>query len=125
MLLYQKTKGSINICGVEVPSCQSVYLPEDRMLRVTSTTSLHLDAFLADTLMFCYPRQPSLIHRYVDQFGSGALAQTVLIVHHNDWIDMKDLLHDLFSTVEVLDNAGLPEYEVLAVASAPRGRHKS
>ena len=95
------------------------------MLRVASTTSLHPDAILAETLMFCYPRQPSLIQRYVDQFGSGALAQIVLIVNHNDWKDWKDMLHGFLSTVEVVNSAGLPEYEVFVVASVPRGRHKS
>lgn len=95
------------------------------MLRVPSTTSLHPDAILADTLLFCYPRQSSLIREYVDQFGSGALAQIVLVVNHNDWKDMAKILHDSFSTIEIVESAGLPEYEVLVVASVPRGRHKS
>ncbi|EME50380.1 hypothetical protein DOTSEDRAFT_118435 [Dothistroma septosporum NZE10] len=122
-LLHLQTNGSINIYGVEVPSCRSVYLPEDRTLRVPSTTSVHADAILAETLIFCYPREPSLIAKYVDEFGSGALAQIVLIVNHNDWNGLSDILHDCFSTVELVDSAGLPGYEVLVVASAPRGRH--
>lgn len=74
--------------------------------------------------MFCYPRQPSLISNYVEQFGGGALAQVVLILNYNDWHDLNDILHLSFSTVEVVDSSGLPEYEVLVVASAPRGRHE-
>jgi hypothetical protein len=65
----EKDRGRrLNLYGVEVPPCVNTHLPQDRVLRVPCSFSLHPEAFFASVLMFIYPRRASLIATYLDAF---------------------------------------------------------
>jgi hypothetical protein len=118
-LLLKATDSNLNIVGVEVPPCVNEHLPEDRLLRVPCTASLHPDALLASTLMFVYPRKPSLIANYLDQFQGGAVEQVIWLGHRSDWPDVETILKSAFYKLEIIEGPGLPEYELLAIVTIP------
>ena len=117
----EKDRGrSLNLRGIEVPPCINRHLPQDRVLRVPCSMSLHPEAFLASALMFVYPRRANLVAMYLDAFLDGALETIVWLGHRNDWPEMELLLLAAFFKLEQIDGPGIPDYEVLAVASMPR-----
>ncbi|TKA23867.1 hypothetical protein B0A50_07002 [Salinomyces thailandicus] len=120
-LLFNLACGSLNIYGVEVPSCANTHLPRDRVLRVSSTESLHPQAVLASTLIFVYPRQVGLVVGYLEAALGGALEGVVWFGHRSDWVEYEDVLRSRFDMLEVVEGPGLAAYEVLVLASLPRG----
>lgn len=92
------------------------------MLRVPSTTSLHRDGILAEAFLLVYPRKSLPLAEYLEAFVRGALQVVLTIINRQDWADFAPVLECAFSTVELIDNcaAGLPAYEVLAMASNPK-----
>ena len=116
---------AVNLYGVDVPPCVNNYLPDERLLRVPCTKSLHPDALLASALIFVYPRDLSLITMYLNVFLDGALEKVIWLSHRDDWRNTEELLLKAFFSIEVLDIPGIPEYELLAIATMPRyGRNK-
>jgi len=111
----------VNVFGVEVAACGSKHLPERRLLRVPSTSSLHPEAWLASTLLFVYPRQPTLLARYMETFLSGALEQVVWLGHRSDWPEIEDVLASFFHEIEAVEGPGMMEYELLVFATSPHG----
>ncbi|KAK1080852.1 hypothetical protein LTR33_005188 [Friedmanniomyces endolithicus] len=121
-LLLLVTDEQVNVLGVEVASCVNKHLPERRLLRVQSTSSLHPEALLASTLLFVYPRQPTLLTRYMETFYQGALEQVVWLGHRSDWPEIEDVLTPFFDEIEVVEGPGMMEYELLVFATLPHGR---
>lgn len=119
-MLLLATNGEVNVFGVEVPGCINKHLPEDRLLRVPCTASLHPDAMLASALMFVYPRQPDLVASYVNGFLDGAVEQVLWLGHRNDWPEIDLILRPAFGKLEFIEGHRLPAYELLVVASLPR-----
>lgn len=88
------------------------------MLRVRSTTDLHSDALLAEVLMFCYPRQETLLlQKYLQAFVSGTLHTAIVLTHYDDHLPAKAILMTFFDRVDVVQNSGLPDFEKLIVAT--------
>lgn len=110
---------SLNLFGIEVEKCPNKYLPEDRMLRVPSTTDLHHDGLMAEIFLFVYPRKSSLISAHLQAFVRGALQTVVLITSRHEWVEFAPILERAFSNVEIIQDCGLPADEVLAIASRP------
>ena len=106
--------------GVEVPSCTNKYLPNDRLLRVPTSSTIHEDAASASALMFVYPRQVILVAAYLDTCKSGVLEQVLWLGHRSDWADYEELLSTHFKTLEYYEDAGVAEYELLVIAIVPR-----
>ncbi|TKA80958.1 hypothetical protein B0A55_02398 [Friedmanniomyces simplex] len=102
-LLLCATDDKVNVFGVEVPAGVNKYLPQDRLLRVPCTASLHPEAWLASTLLFVYPRQPALLRRYAESFVHGALEQVVWLGHRSDWPEIQEVLTPNFNKVEVVE----------------------
>jgi hypothetical protein len=119
-LLLQISRNGLNLFGVEVPSCECAYLAPERVLRVSGTRSLHPDAILASVLMFVYPRVPSLIASYINTYADGALEKLVWLGHRSDWADCEKIILDSFTDVNVLHDAGLPDHEIMVVATSPK-----
>ena len=113
-------KQAVNLFGVEVPTCINSHLAEERLLRVPSTLSLHPDAFLASALMFVYPRDASLIGKYLEALLEGALDQIIWFGHRHDWPPVKDLLVATFDNVELVCGPGIADYEMVANATMPK-----
>ena len=117
----EKDRGRcLNLRGIEVPPCINRHLPQDRVLRVPCSLSLHPEAFFASALMFVYPRRATLVAMYLDAFLDGALETLIWLGHRNDWPEMELLLLAAFFKLEQIDGPGIPNYELLAVASLPR-----
>lgn len=89
------------------------------MLRVANTADLHHDALMADVFLFVYPRTSSLVVAYIQTFVRGALHTLFLITSRGEWIDFAPILERAFSNVEIIQDSGLPAYEVLVMASLP------
>lgn len=123
LLRAARTSGrALGLSGVEVPSCVVHYLTAESVLRVAGTRDLHPEAMLATTLMFVYPRKPALVASYIKDCSNGALECVVWIGPSSDWQDSQHLLSRTFTDVKVWEGleAGLPTYELVAVASGPR-----
>jgi hypothetical protein len=118
-MLLQMSRDELNLFGVEVPSCDCAYLSNKQVLRVTGTRSLHPDAILASVLMFVYPRVASLVAFYVDACANGALEKLVWLGHRSDWADCEKIIYDSFASVDVIATAGLPDHEIMVVATSP------
>ncbi|KAM3415688.1 hypothetical protein BST61_g9206 [Cercospora zeina] len=117
-LILERSQRRVNIYGVEVPSCVNKYLSGERMLRVRSTTALHSEALLADALIFCYPRPETLLlQKYLANFVSGTLHTAIVLTHYDDHLSAKAILMTFFTRVDVLQDAGLPGFEKLIVAT--------
>ena len=119
-MILLKTKEALGLYGVEVQTCINKYLPSSRVHRVLGTTSLHSDAMLAESLMFVYAREPSLIALYLDECIAGALQQVIWIGPRNDWQVVEKLLLATFLELETIGQPVLPEHELLVVARNPR-----
>jgi len=121
-LLLQLLPGELNLFGVEVPSADCEYLPLGRVIKVPGTRALHSDAIVASVLMFVYPRVPQLIASYVSTFADGALEKLVWLGHRSDWADCQKIIYDSFVDVNVVHDAGLPDHEIMVVATSPKPR---
>ncbi|KAK3114044.1 hypothetical protein LTR53_008008 [Teratosphaeriaceae sp. CCFEE 6253] len=109
-----------NVYGVDVLPCVNRHLPPDRLLRVPCTNSLHPEAWLASSLMFVYPRAPSLIFRYLDSFLDGALERVVWLGFRDDWQAVQKVLQHFSLVVEVHEGPGMSQHELLVFATVPR-----
>lgn len=119
-MLLRATDGNLDIHGVEVSRCVNKHLPEDRLLRVPCTASMHPDAILASALLFVYPRKPSLIANYLDGFLDGALEQVVWVGHRCEAREIQELLLVKFSKLELVEGPGLSSYELIIIATVPK-----
>lgn len=128
LLLQQNTTAeggqSLNLYGVEVPTCVNKYLPDHRLLRVASTSTLHEDAVMASALIFVYPRQVRLFAQYLDVCLNGALDTILWLGHRSDWPDAESLVSSAFSHVEHYDGPGIAAYELLVIATEPKTPRK-
>jgi len=123
-LLHRNARNAgrpLELYGVEVPSCHVQYLSPEKVLRVSGTREMHSAAMLATTLLFVYPRKPELFASYMNNYIHGALEQVIWIGPSSDWQDNEHALTRAFTDVKVWQGseAGLPSYELMAVASLP------
>jgi len=116
-MLLKHSEESLDLFGVEVPSCVNKHLPPDRFVKVPSTTSMYPDAMLASSLMFVYPRMPALITAYLDASTGGALEQVVWLGHRSDWPDFESAMRSRSSRIDVIEGSGLCDSELLVVAT--------
>lgn len=118
-MLLHATDRQVNICGVEVGAAVNRHLPAERVLRVPRSASIHPEAMLASSLVFVYPRHATLIASYL-AYIDGALEQLVWLGHRGDWPEAKEIIARSFDTLELVEGDGLPDYELLAIASVPK-----
>ncbi|KAI0453905.1 hypothetical protein F5B21DRAFT_264554 [Xylaria acuta] len=78
-LVHSNSAKSWRVEGVEVNPAVNIYLPEDRINHVRGTWAvLETRAREAAALMFAYPRDGAMVHRYIDTFmtsSTGAVDQ--------------------------------------------------
>ncbi|SMY19570.1 unnamed protein product [Zymoseptoria tritici ST99CH_1A5] len=119
--LIRQAAGDADLYGVEVPSCNNIHLPADRVVRVSTSLELHPDAVLAETLIFCYPRTIQLVDAYLRECVGGALEKVVFISHRDEWPAFRELFlaHFAESDLAVDWPNLLPGYEILCIASCP------
>lgn len=110
----------LNLYGIEVPSCVNKYLPEDRLRRVASTSSVDPEAMFASAVIFVYPRQVSLISQYLDACLNAALEKVLWLGHRSDWPGTEGVLAAAFDRMEYCHGPGIAEYELLVVATHPK-----
>ncbi|ORY58385.1 uncharacterized protein BCR38DRAFT_413256 [Pseudomassariella vexata] len=122
-LLLSKWQASgdckLSIQGVEVGTGVNKYLPEDCYSTVKGTWQLSSHATDATALMFVYPRSPELVSRYLQSSAMpGSHVQAALwLSHKSDWASFKQCFERVpgFRAVELVEESGLLEYEMLAV----------
>lgn len=121
-----RSHGSIDIYGVEVPSCVNKYLSDERMLRVHHDREVHESALRAAVLIFCYPRSLLLVERYLYLLSllsttvvtrTPTLQKLIVLTHRDDYPSLRALLVPFFDQLSIVPNSGLPDFEVLAVAT--------
>ncbi|KZF22149.1 hypothetical protein L228DRAFT_283328 [Xylona heveae TC161] len=122
--LLTQHDNTIDVLGVEVTEDVNVYLPKEKLRTVAGTWDTILDAILADAWLFVYPREPTLMEKYLDQCGGGTVQVIVWLGPGNDWDDYRPLLQRFASKgkLEIIDDCGLAPYELLAVAKRSIGQ---
>jgi len=113
---YLVDQGFTNICveGVEVPSAQTSFLPDERLHRVQGTWDIYEYAERAAVLMFIYPRRGELVRRYLEYCHRSA-SLVLWLGPRADWAEQEPVLHNVatFGEPTVLENSGLEEYELV------------
>ncbi|KAF2182896.1 hypothetical protein K469DRAFT_711611 [Zopfia rhizophila CBS 207.26] len=112
----------LNILGVEVYPSPNIYLPPPHNLTVIGTWSLHPLAGKAKAWLFVYPKQVTLVERYLKVFGADSAEMVVWIGPRSDWDDYKHCFDEdqgrFYYEVEVrgADEVGGSAWELIAVA---------
>jgi len=107
--------------GVEVssPAPMNEYLPEECTHIVNGTWDLCSRAEAASTLLFIYPRTPTLLYKYLEAFvkPEGKIVLVVWLGPRADWVDFGPCLDGLPGFVEpiVIEDCGLAEYEMMSI----------
>ncbi|KAL6713352.1 60S ribosomal protein L16A [Lecanora helva] len=78
-LILDKSQ-DIDLQAVEVAANVNKYLPEERVQVVSGTWALASSAKDAVTWMFVYPRNITLVSKYLREFGYGAIKSIIWIV---------------------------------------------
>ncbi|KAJ5661253.1 uncharacterized protein N7484_000625 [Penicillium longicatenatum] len=106
----------VSVQGVEVSSTVNRYISEEDMHVVSGAWGLYSFAKQATAWMFVYPRDPKLVTRYLDSYGSEAVEVILWLGPRVDWPDYEPCFrHSSFSKLEFPD-IGLTPYEVAVVA---------
>lgn len=111
---------SRSVEGVEVSSNVNRYIDEEDMHVAGGAWDLNARAQQASALMFVYPREPRLVSRYIETYGSeiGNLEQIVWLGPKADWADYEMCFRNShYSEVLFLgDEDGLAPYETGVIA---------
>ncbi|KAE8155361.1 hypothetical protein BDV25DRAFT_1021 [Aspergillus avenaceus] len=107
--------------GVEVNSTVNRYLSERDLNVVGGTWDLHPRVASATAWMFVYPREPTLVRKYLDTYSDGAIATVVWLGPRADWPDYEPCFrHSTFTDLELPEDVGLAPYEMVAVLRRSR-----
>lgn len=112
--ISQNSRELVTIHGVEVTTASTPYLPIERVHRVHGTWDIYHPATTADILIFVYPRQCTLVDKYMKLCHSTTLI--AWLGPRADWEEH----HQTLSTnvnyhVETVEDARLPSFEILVV----------
>lgn len=113
--LILQAQTEVHLEAVEVRGANlNSYLPEESTHVVSGTWELCHRASKADVWMFVYPRETSLIRRYVDELGTRNLKLLVWLGPRSDHLAVDQFMSSLW-TVETFQECGTSPYELLAV----------
>lgn len=113
-----KNYSDIQIQGVEVDKGVNVYLPEDCCNVVLGTWDTCDKAIESSTWLFVYPRECSLITKYLDRFSSGAVNSVVWIGPTADVPEVSKTFNSTtFKEHKSIELGVLPEFETFLVFS--------
>ncbi|KAI0505366.1 hypothetical protein F5B22DRAFT_627928 [Xylaria bambusicola] len=126
---HHSSSSTWRVEGVEVNPAVNVYLPEDRINHVVGTWAvLGSRARDATALMFVYPRDGSLVRRYIDRTSMtmgptsrttcGGVQAVLWLGPKCDWEDTglgSFTTRDEYEIFEMRSSTGLAGYEMLAV----------
>jgi hypothetical protein len=110
---------SINLCGVEVSTNVNKYLPEEDIFSVGGTWDLFAGAVDAEALIFVYPREVSLLERYIHLNNNGRrLRKIIWLGPKSDWPDYEPvLLSSIFKDITVIKDGSITAtYEMMCIA---------
>lgn len=111
---------NVTVAGVEVDSTINRYISEEDMNIVGGGWGLCSTAQQAKAWMFVYPRDPKLITKYIDTYGSQAVDLIVWLGPRVDWPDYEpQFSQSRFSELSVAEDVGLTPYEILIIARRP------
>lgn len=120
--------GQCRVQGVEVATAVTKHIPNERVNRVQGTWDLFEGAVTSHALIFVYPREGSLVARYLRMCATTAVV-VLWLGPQADWLAQQALLSNIdgFGQPTVAECAGLKSYEVLVVFSnkRPETLHKA
>jgi len=115
--LLQESLPALRIEGVEVSLNVNKYMPADRVNLVGGTWDIYPNASEAFALLFVYPRESSLVRRYL-QLCSRTAHVILWLGPRADWPDLQFNLEDSeFDCVEEVADCGLLPYEMMVAIS--------
>lgn len=116
---------NLTIEGVEVRTAEEArpvnrYLSEEHYTTVRGTFEVSPRGREASALVFVYPREPVLIQRYLEaarEDDNSPLRTVMWLGPKADWATFAECLRDVpgFCSVEIPENCGVVEYEMLAL----------
>jgi hypothetical protein len=105
---------ALQIEGVEVSQTVNRYLPEERIHIVNGTWAVSPLALLCSALLFVYPRDPSLLSRYIQ--GAAASPNLRMVLWVGPAVDWEAFQRCFKSRYTVEDPIQLSDSEILVRA---------
>lgn len=100
--------------GIEVSHGMNKYLPEQHFDVVQGTAALYARASLASTLVFVYPRQTDLVHRYIQQYKHNSVLRRIIWIGPIlDWEDFKSCFD--IPQLTIAQTTSLSQFELMVV----------
>lgn len=108
--------GDVLIEGVEVGESINRYIPQEACNVVSGTWDTSTKAIEASAWLFIYPRDYSLIRKYLDKFESGAVTSIIWIGPAADVPEVPDVFKvSYFEEVEIENAKILQDSEAIKV----------
>lgn len=115
-----KTFPSLNLQVIEVASSVNKYMPTDLVHLVGGTWDLCSIAPNALALLFVYPREPSLVSRYLQECRENARI-VLWLGPRVDWPDyLQTFENSAFSQIEEAEDCGIAPFEMMVVMTQPK-----
>lgn len=117
--LILQDHGDLGLFGVEISTRVNRYLPRDRLHVVKGTWDLDPAACSAEGWLFVYPREPHLLHKYLEGYGRGSVRKVIWLGPRADLEEYARILenHQSDWKKEEVEDCGLVLYEQLIVWS--------
>ena len=107
----------VQILGVEVKGKSVSALPENLIEYVSGTWATSASARNASVWMFIYPREPTLLRKYLSEYGHGEVRKIIWLGPKSDWDGFSKVIGDFggWCCVELVEDCGLVPYEMLVI----------
>lgn len=113
LLLHERPE--LHIQAVEVSSTINQYLSEENLQLVCGTWDICALAASSTVWVFVYPREFSLVRKYVQVFGSLAVQTIIWLGPQADLLTIEAFLDNNTWEMETIDECGISQYEALVV----------
>lgn len=103
--------------AIEVSENVNKYMPKESVEIVHGTWDLCAAAANATTWLFVYPRETSLLHRYMQRYGASSVRAAVWLGPVADFQEVDGVMKEYKSawTRRLIGDCGLSQYEAMAL----------
>lgn len=119
ILLQEVGDDSLDLLGLEVSSHVNKYLAEENFHAVHGTWDIYASATSAKAILFVYPRDPSLVARYLEHVRQSSCDTIIWIGPSLDWPDYQPVFMSSDFSQVLCHDQGVAEYEMCVVANKP------
>lgn len=113
--LILRDKPDICLQGIEVSKHTNQYLSVENLQTVSGTWDLCALAANATAWIFVYPREFSLVRKYLQNFGMAAVQLLIFLGPKADVFEMESLMENRTWKMEAIEQCGTSQYEALLV----------